>query len=714
VKRNMQMRGSLVILILLLLMSLTSSVFLSTVKCEWNTPLQLTNNTADDQGVSISGDGSKMAYYSNQDGDYEIFVVNSDGSGLTQLTQNTAYDYEPSISGDGSKIAFRSNVDGDGEIFVVNSDGSGLTQLTQNTAYDSVPSISGDGSKIAFQSNINGYANDDIFVVNSDGTGLTQLTSNTASDRYPSISGDGSKIAFASYATGDWEIFVVNSDGTGLTQLTSGTAIHYNPSISGDGSKIAFDSSSDSGYDIFVVNSDGTGLTQLTSNTASDRYPSISGDGSKIAFQSNVGGDWEIFVVNSDGTGLTQLTSNTADDQYPSISGDGSKIAFQSNVGGDWEIFVVSQTSDDTTPPTGSIVINGGAAYATSSSVTLSLTYSDSTSGVDQVRYSNDGVWDTESWETPATSKAWTLSGGDGVKTVYYQVRDNAGNTFSTSDGITLDTTAPIGSILINGGAASTTTPSVTLSLTYSDATSGVDQVRYSNDGTWDTESWESPAASKAWTLSGGNGLKTVYYQIRDNAGLISNYWDQINFIIEKVATPTFNPSGGTYPSFQSVTINCDTSDATIRYTTDGSEPTAFSTLYSTPIVVNSGTVTIKAKAFKNGMTDSDTATAIYTITSPDNEAPTTQHDYDGLLHINKATITLTATDNNEVAETYYRINDGPTLTISANGQPEITTQGDNNKIEFWSVDAAGNQELPHNVLTGIRLVIRDIPILIT
>ena len=53
------------------------------------------------------------------DGDAEIFVVNSDGTGLTQLTINTAGDAWPSFSGDGTKIAFSSNVDGDEEIFVV-------------------------------------------------------------------------------------------------------------------------------------------------------------------------------------------------------------------------------------------------------------------------------------------------------------------------------------------------------------------------------------------------------------------------------------------------------------------------------------------------------------------------------------------------------------------------------------------------------------------
>jgi len=69
---------------------------------------------------------------------------------ITQLTFNTGIDARASISSDGSKIAFHSDVDGDYEIFIVNTDGSGLTQLTHNTVEDLFPAISGDGSKIVF------------------------------------------------------------------------------------------------------------------------------------------------------------------------------------------------------------------------------------------------------------------------------------------------------------------------------------------------------------------------------------------------------------------------------------------------------------------------------------------------------------------------------------------------------------------------------------
>jgi hypothetical protein len=144
------------------------------------------------------------------------------------------------------------------------------------------------------------------------------------------------------------------------------------------------------------------------------------------------------------------------------------------------------------------------------------------------MRFSNDGTnW--SSWEPYAATRVWTLSGGAGSKTVSVQYRDNAGNLSAIAqDTIVLDTSAPdttppSGSISINGGAATTSSASVTLTLTADDPVpgSGVATMRFSNDGvTW--SSWEIYATTRVWTLSGGAGSKTVSVQYRDNAGNLS------------------------------------------------------------------------------------------------------------------------------------------------------------------------------------------------
>jgi len=80
-----------------------------------------------------------------------------------------------------------------------------------------------------------------------------------------------------------------------------------------------------------------------------------------------------------------------------------------------------------------------------------------------------------------------------------------------------------------------------------------------------------------------------------------------------QTATPTFNPSGGTYVLPQLVSISDATPGATIYYTTNGSTPTTASPVYTGAITV-AQTMTLKAMAAMSGMTNSTVASATYTI----------------------------------------------------------------------------------------------------
>ena len=68
---------------------------------------------AADDGLGVNG---KIAFQSDRDGNFEIYVMNADGSGQTRLTNNNAEDWEPNWSPDGTKIVFVSNCDGNFEI----------------------------------------------------------------------------------------------------------------------------------------------------------------------------------------------------------------------------------------------------------------------------------------------------------------------------------------------------------------------------------------------------------------------------------------------------------------------------------------------------------------------------------------------------------------------------------------------------------------------
>lgn len=82
------------------------------------------------------------------------------------------------------------------------------------------------------------------------------------------------------------------------------------------------------------------------------------------------------------------------------------------------------------------------------------------------------------------------------------------------------------------------------------------------------------------------------------------------------VATPTFSPTACSFYPTTNVTLSCATSGATIRYTLDGSDPTAESAVYTAPIAF-SATTTVKASAFADGMNASAVVSATYTYTEP-------------------------------------------------------------------------------------------------
>ena len=123
---------------------------------------------------------------------------------------------------------------------------------------------------------------------------------------------------------------------------------------------------------------------------------------------------------------------------------------------------------------------------------------------------------------------------------------------------IKLDKTMPEGSIQINNGSTSTQSTLVTLNITTADLFSGIHKIRFSNDDVWDTEQWETPTSSKNWLLTDGNGVKTVYFQIQDNAGLLSTVNSSILLaVVQPMSHPTTEPSNNpsVIPEYTTLTI---------------------------------------------------------------------------------------------------------------------------------------------------------------
>ncbi|MBI2650263.1 PD40 domain-containing protein, partial [Candidatus Woesearchaeota archaeon] len=132
---------------------------------------QLQSNTSVSSTKTPNG---KIAFVTNRDGNDEIYIMNSDGTGATRLTDNPASDNDPNWSPDGTKIGFRSERGGGSGIYVMNADGSNVNRLSPVPGFDSQPTWSPDGTKIAFSSTRDGQP--EIYVMNADGTNAKRLT----------------------------------------------------------------------------------------------------------------------------------------------------------------------------------------------------------------------------------------------------------------------------------------------------------------------------------------------------------------------------------------------------------------------------------------------------------------------------------------------------------------------------------------------------------
>lgn len=138
------------------------------------------------------------------------------------------------------------------------------------------------------------------------------------------------------------------------------------------------------------------------------------------------------------------------------------------------------------------------------------------------------------------------------------------------------------------------------------------------------------------YTFSSLTPGQTYWYRVKARQGAQASGWSNVEHsqqeALPTVATPTISPNGGSYSGSVEVTLACTTSGATIRYTTDGSDPTGSSTAYSAPFTLTSS-APVKAKAFKSGYTDSATASASFTITAPPPQQLTGMYISNGVFH---------------------------------------------------------------------------------
>ncbi|MGF7050178.1 putative repeat protein (TIGR02543 family) [Paenibacillus sp. DS2015] len=208
----------------------------------------------------------------------------------------------------------------------------------------------------------------------------------------------------------------------------------------------------------------------------------------------------------------------------------------------------------DTVAPTGTVVINNGIAYTTNPDVTLNLSLGSGVTDVVGVQFSNNN----SSWsvvEAFSSTKSYTLSAGNGNKTVYVRLFDRAGNKTEIQSSILLDTTEPTGTVVVNDGRAYTNNSNVYVDITPAAGVTDIAYIKYTVIG---SPSWMIPYNSSfLLDIGSRDGAKAVMIQLIDGAGNESPEYNSTITLdtVKPTGTVVIN-SGTAYTTSQDVTLN--------------------------------------------------------------------------------------------------------------------------------------------------------------
>ncbi|WP_318215291.1 OmpL47-type beta-barrel domain-containing protein [Streptomyces sp. SCL15-6] len=379
------------------------------------------------------------------------------------------------------------------------------------------------------------------------------------------------------------------------------------------------------------------------------------------------------------------------------------------------ELVVTSAPGDDTTAPDASATVSGMKDDAGNyvSSATVTLTASDTESGVATIEYSLDGAAYTP-YTTPIAVNTV------GQHTLTYRATDKAGNTSTaktlqftiTAPEPPKDTTAPDTSATVTGTKDNNGNyvSNATITLTASDTESGVATIEYSLDGAAYTP-YTTPIAVNTV------GQHTLTYRATDKAGNTSTA-KTLQFTITAPEPPkdTTAPdtsatvtgtkdNNGNYVSNATITLTASDTEsgvATIEYSLDG----AAYTPYTTPIAVNTvGQHTLTYRATDKAGNTSTAKTLQFTITAPEPPKDTTAPDTSATVtgtkdnngnYVSNATITLTASDTESGVATIEYSLDGAAYTPYTT--PIAVNTVGQHTLTYRATDKAGNTSAAQSV----------------
>jgi eukaryotic-like serine/threonine-protein kinase len=286
---------------------------------------------------ALSPDGRSVAFVSNRDGHYNVYVGLIHGGNLVKVTDDPNLKVRPSWSPEGTELAYAEvNSSGVWDIWEVPALGGTPRRLVLNA---SDPAWSPDGRSLAYENLANGA----IWSVGISGENAHQLIA--PPPRFlgtePRFSPDARKLAYAARPAGGGpygELAVADLDSGKSELLTHDRALALSPAWSADGRSIYFCSSRGGTLNIWKIDADGGGLRQITAGEGDNAELDVSRDGKQIVFSTlrvNIALAQLDLQAKPGQESVKLLSTDPVRNQFgPAYSLDGKHLAYFSNLKG--------------------------------------------------------------------------------------------------------------------------------------------------------------------------------------------------------------------------------------------------------------------------------------------------------------------------------------------------------------------------------------------